>query len=125
MDTPITTDKPLAAGNGRGQSKTGSASSKNRTESGAPESTPSEREPSTPSPLLGADGQAIPISEGGSTDSVIDRGVDLGRQAGDLGKRLSTMTQEYAKREPTRAVLISLGVGVVLGAVIGALLARE
>ena len=117
MDTPITTDKPLAAGNGRGRSKTGSTSSKNRTESGVPESTASS--------LLGADGEAIPISEGGSSDSVVDRDRDLSRQAGELGKRVSTMTQEYTKREPARAVLISLGVGVVLGAVIGILVSRD
>jgi hypothetical protein len=127
METPISTDKPLAAGNGRGQSKTGSTSSKNRTESGAPESTPTEREPSTSqgSSPRGADGQTIPISEGGLTDSVIDRGRGLGRQAGELGKRVSTMTQEYTKREPTRSVLISLGVGVVLGTVIGILFSRD
>jgi hypothetical protein len=127
MDTPTTTNKPLVAGNGRGQSKTSSTSPKNRPESGAPESPSTEREPSPSrgSSLLGADGEAIPISQGDLSDSVIDRGRDLGRQAGELGKRVSTVTQEYAKQQPGRAVLISLGVGVVLGAVIGALLARD
>lgn len=136
MDT--TTNRPGIGGDGRGRT---SPSPKSRPENGGLESSSnplgeagratSEISSSTPpssakssSPLLGADGEAIPIDEG-FVDGLVDRGRDLGRQAGELGKRVSTRTQEFAEDQPVKAMLVSLGVGVVLGAVIGALLSRD
>ncbi|MDQ2979550.1 MAG: hypothetical protein M3R62_10025 [Acidobacteriota bacterium] len=132
MDT--TTNKPGLGGDGRGRT---SPSPKSRPENGGLESSSnplgdagratSEISSSTPSSsakLLGADGEAIPIDEG-FVDGLVDRGRDLGRQAGELGKRVSSKTQEFAEDQPVKAMLVSLGVGVVLGAVIGALLSRD
>jgi hypothetical protein len=50
---------------------------------------------------------------------------DLGRSAGESWKKLSAAAGEIAKENPTRVALGALAVGLVIGAAIGALLARD
>jgi hypothetical protein len=73
--------------------------------------------------LLAADGSSIPI--GGGEGQTMQGVRDLGRSAAESLKKLSAAAEETARRNPTRAALAALAVGLVVGAAIGALLARD
>jgi hypothetical protein len=70
--------------------------------------------------LLAADGTPVPIER---AQDEAARGVgELPRVAGESWKRL---TEELGKSNPTGLALGALGIGLVAGAVLGALLARD
>jgi hypothetical protein len=125
-----TTSRPPSPGDGKGQSKT---SPKPRAETEAAEPAAAQQEGSRPktASLLGADGQTVRISED-LADSAGDPGRELGRRAADSWERLSdswerlsSAASDLAERNPTRTALASLGVGILIGAVVGAILARD
>ena len=119
-----TTSRPPSPGDGKGQSKT---SPKPPPEAEAAEAAAAQSEgsrPKTGSSLLGADGQTVRISED-PAESAVDRGRELGRRAADSWERLSSAASDLAERNPTRTALASLGVGILIGAVVGAILARD
>jgi hypothetical protein len=126
-----TTSRPPSPGDGKGQSKT---SPKPRPETEAAEPAAPLPEGSRAKPgtsLLGADGQTVRISED-PAETAADRGRELGRRAADSWERLSdswerlsSAASDLAERNPTRTALASLGVGILIGAVVGAILARD
>jgi hypothetical protein len=91
---------------------------------GASEKSEKLEDPRKKESLLGADGEAIPVTEG-FAESAAARGREIGRKAEDSWKRISTAAQGLAEENPTRTALSALGVGILVGAVIGALLARD
>ena len=125
MDTSTT--KPGSPSQGMDSQKTGSSlrsdapGSSVRSDKPAAEPTSAARKETRPQgdSLLGADGKAIPIDEG------FDRGREFGKRAEESWKRVSSAAQELAEENPTRTALTALGVGILVGAVIGAILARD
>ena len=105
METP-TINPP---GDGKGQVRKPSV--RTPSETSAPEPSAKKTPESADPELLGADGRSIPVSKG-STET---------EEALGLGQRVSG----YAQRNPTQAALVSLGIGLVLGGLIGALLAKD
>jgi hypothetical protein len=121
MDTSTT--KPGSLSQGMDSPKAGSNLRSDKP--AAEPSAPGDKETKSQSgSLLGADGKSIPIAED-FADTVADRGRELGRRAEDSWKRVSSAAQELAEQNPTRTALTALGVGILVGAVIGAILARD
>jgi hypothetical protein len=73
--------------------------------------------------LVGADGSAIPVSRGEDRT----RGGDLesGRSSEGSWRKVSAAAGDLAKRNPSGAALGAFAIGIVAGAAIGALLARD
>ena len=74
--------------------------------------------------LLGSDGRAIEIVEEGA-GRALHQGKQLARKAGESLTDFSEPLVRFAERNPTRAALATLGVGLVAGALIGAWLKRD
>ena len=122
-----TTQKPpTSPGDGRGE---GSASKRTgvSAERNEPKPAQAQREESKAeapgAELLAADGSPIPIGRGeGRTMEDIR---EFGRSAGESWRKLSAAAGETAKKNPTGTALGALAVGLIVGATIGALLARD
>jgi hypothetical protein len=122
-----TTQKPpTSPGDGRGEGSVShrAGASTDRNEPKPPQS--SREEPKTEAPgsgLLAADGSSLSIGDG---ERRAMEGIrEFGRSAGDSWRKLSAAAEKTARKNPTGTALGALAVGLIAGATIGALLARD
>ena len=122
-----TTQKPpTSTGDGRGEgsvSKRTGASAERNDPKPIQASWEESKPESSGADLLAADGSPISIErEEGQTMEGIR---ELGRSASESWRKLSAAAGETAKKNPTATALGALAVGLIAGATIGALLARD
>ncbi|HEY1251108.1 MAG TPA: hypothetical protein VGH97_07935 [Thermoanaerobaculia bacterium] len=117
MDTLM--DRPAASpGDGRGEGTVSGASSG---QPGGPAS--AEKTGKSDVELLAADGTRVPIEN--VREKALRSGRQAGRYANDSWKKMRRSAEELGKTNPTGLALGSLAVGLVAGAVLGALLSRD
>ncbi len=76
--------------------------------------------------VLGPDGEAAQRDELQSgLDAAQDAGEELAQKGEEFWSDLPTRVGEFVKREPITAALASLGLGLVVGAILGAALAKD
>ncbi len=77
--------------------------------------------------LLGPDGEAARLEKGaeGILNSAREKGQEMGRRAEDTWSDATSGIGQFVKSEPMTAALTSLGIGVVLGVILGAIIARD
>ena len=120
-----TTQKPpTSPGDGRGENSVSKRAGV-PTDRNEPKPSPSTREEpkAEGSGLLAADGSSIAIGDG--ERRAIEGIRDFGRSASESWRKLSAAAEETARKNPTGTALGALAVGLIAGAAIGALLARD